>query len=572
IITSPHNLSATGTANTFFYPEETRICIFCHAPHSSKPLDPLWTRDLWNRDLPSDEGYFPYASSTLTASVSPVPTGGSRLCLSCHDGTIALTAYGGSPITTTQNLPSGRSSNLTKNLADDHPISFVYDASLAAQKNGDLAMPYSLPPSTKLDNNGELQCTSCHDPHNNEFGKFLVKSNNAAGSPLCSDCHTYAGWAQDSAAHYAVSRHKSEIDPTSPMVFGCMVCHDSHTAPKTARLLHKVNEEDNCLLSCHNASLGDPKKDISSIFQKTFRHPVEFSNSVHDESETPLATTYHVECADCHNPHKAKSSPAPHAAIADGPLNGARGYDCTAATQEFGICFRCHSGSNAYKFSGVTNTKVNRAIIDPDQQRRFESINPSIHPVTIDRSTTKGAASLITVMTRIYCTDCHGNDQSVNVDGSGDLGSGVGAVGPHGSSHEHILVARYDTPLTPPGGYSFLYYALCYRCHQESFIMGGSSGFVMNNGDNEHSRHVRDRGTPCFVCHDPHGVPANPSTGGGGGTVENNAHLINFNKDYAGTTPLYVTSPIPGAYGSGDCTVNCHTNPSKKHSYPTGGP
>jgi len=59
------------------------ICIFCHTPHSSRPVAPLWNRP--------DPGtvYDPYDSTTQVASPGQ-PNGSSILCLSCHDGTIAL--------------------------------------------------------------------------------------------------------------------------------------------------------------------------------------------------------------------------------------------------------------------------------------------------------------------------------------------------------------------------------------------------------------------------------------------------------------------------------------------------
>ena len=44
----------------------------------------------------------------------------------------------------------------------------------------------------RLDHNNQMQCTSCHDPHNNEFGKFLVQDNRA--SALCIECHNMTAW------------------------------------------------------------------------------------------------------------------------------------------------------------------------------------------------------------------------------------------------------------------------------------------------------------------------------------------------------------------------------------------
>ncbi len=63
------------------------------------------------------------------------PTGASRMCLSCHDGTIALGAIASSPTEIPLRgdirfIPEYSPSNLGTDLSDDHPISFVYDETL----------------------------------------------------------------------------------------------------------------------------------------------------------------------------------------------------------------------------------------------------------------------------------------------------------------------------------------------------------------------------------------------------------------------------------------------------------
>ena len=82
IIHSPHNLSAGGPGAVRASSEQ-EICIFCHTPHNAAPIQPLW-----NRNVPVN-AYTVYSSNSLVA-VPGQPTGSSKLCLSCHDGTIAL--------------------------------------------------------------------------------------------------------------------------------------------------------------------------------------------------------------------------------------------------------------------------------------------------------------------------------------------------------------------------------------------------------------------------------------------------------------------------------------------------
>ena len=191
VVNSVHNLSVTGPG-TIKATSETDTCIFCHTAHHSNGATPLW-----NHNLSGVTNYVVYSSATLDALglTIPQPNGSSRLCLSCHDGTIALGSVNSrtSPISMQNGvttMPTG-SGNLGTDLSGDHPISFVYDAALAA-KDPQIKDPATLTGKVKLDHDGRLQCTACHNPHDNQFGNFLVMDN--TGSSLCLACHNVAGW------------------------------------------------------------------------------------------------------------------------------------------------------------------------------------------------------------------------------------------------------------------------------------------------------------------------------------------------------------------------------------------
>ncbi|MHC4686757.1 MAG: cytochrome c3 family protein, partial [Planctomycetota bacterium] len=160
---TPHDLSAVSGGNA---------CSFCHTPHKAVAGTPLWNHQL------STAVYTIYQSSSLEADVGQ-PTGSSKLCLSCHDGTVALTetisggSSGGSYI-------SAGVANLGTDLSDDHPISFVYSAALSVE-DVQILPPSTLPGQLRLDRSYELQCTTCHDPHDNQHGNFLVMSNRRSG-------------------------------------------------------------------------------------------------------------------------------------------------------------------------------------------------------------------------------------------------------------------------------------------------------------------------------------------------------------------------------------------------------
>jgi hypothetical protein len=583
VFDSPHNLSASGGRGRtsgrpgVVYPGEQQVCVFCHVPHNAISGTPLWSHAL----SPEGTGYLPYnQSSTLNASPLPGrPTGASRLCLSCHDGTIAMAKYTTSPISDAQTIPTdfipGETAevnatvnpNLSTNLRDDHPVSFLYTQVLAQKSH--LAQPSTLPGEIRLEGGISLECTACHDPHDNEFGNFLVMSNGSekpgkpgylTGSPLCVSCHAPDKWKN--AAHNNPS--------IVPLGHGCLSCHSVHSAPGAIRLLKHAAPEDNCIASCHNGVEGTGANMKPLFGTSMHRHPVDRHSGIpgtdHDAKEPLPARNYHVQCVDCHNAHQANASGAPLSSppLINGRLQGVRKDSLeNEATTEYDICYKCHAGGSAGNFSGVTEVMPNRMIPDPDQSERFDLQNPSFHPVAADRRTA-GASLLVELrptMTRIYCSDCHNSDQSAKA-----LGTGTGPNGPHGSQYPHILMARYDMPLLSDlhETYSNSLYSLCFRCHSADYVMTSGSAFS-SQGVNEHGVHVRDRQIPCFACHDPHGTPWRR-----GATAANNAHLINFDRNYTigslVANPLYVTT----AAGSGSCTVNCHTVVGNTESYGSG--
>ena len=125
VTNTKHNLSSQGPGSVKVVGTRD-VCKFCHTPHASNPIAPMW-----NRHNPGTY-YQTYKSSTLVARVGQ-PSGSSRLCLSCHDGTIALAqTYNSRNASTGSIFISSRDKGyLGTDLSDDHPISFVYNSALA---------------------------------------------------------------------------------------------------------------------------------------------------------------------------------------------------------------------------------------------------------------------------------------------------------------------------------------------------------------------------------------------------------------------------------------------------------
>ena len=536
IATTVHNLSTSGPGSVRASSED-RICIFCHTPHNSTPSGPLWNRN-------SGFSYTPYNSSTAVAHPGQ-PTGASLLCLSCHDGTIALGKIV-NPNTTISmiggtTMPSGVN-HIGTDLTDDHPISFQFTTSIA-NANGELVNPSSLTGAIKLDANSELQCTSCHDPHKNDLGKFLIISNR--GGALCETCHQKNNWG--STPHNNSNATWSGVG-TDPWPYtdwnnvtdnACQNCHQPHTASSGERLLNYITEEDNCS-PCHNGQVA--QKNIMSEFSKLSNHPITSNPGVHDPVETAIVNSRHVECVDCHNPHAARSTGNPA-----GPLVGVRGVDTNGneinpVNREYQVCYRCHADS-----SGKPAALTTRRIPQTNVRLEFDTGNPSYHPVEGPGANNDVPSLLLPLTTNsvIKCTDCHSNDTT------------SGPKGPHGSNNKTLLERRYVT--SDPNPYSAGDYAMCFKCHSASVLLSDASGFL-------HNKHVRGESTACNVCHDPHGV---------NGTTNNNTHLINFDTSVvsgggmmgAGGAPTFTDNGI----FSGTCNLSCHGRNHMNFSYPGGG-
>ena len=182
-----HNLTPPSGASV--YSQGSLGCTFCHAPHSGLG----GTSPLWNQTL-SKATYTPYSSTTYVEQGNTQPTLGvtSSLCLSCHDGTVAVgqsAAYGTLPMTGSMNSID----SFGTNLGGTHPFSLILPmkdasnlvASLVSQ--GKTADPTG---AVKLIN-GNIECTSCHNPHVQGTDKiaqdFLVRDSSSG--QMCLACH-----------------------------------------------------------------------------------------------------------------------------------------------------------------------------------------------------------------------------------------------------------------------------------------------------------------------------------------------------------------------------------------------
>ncbi len=176
IVNSPHNLNN--------YPGVTvpgnRVCMPCHTPHNAVLSGEAGV--LWNHAETQE-------TFTMYSSTAGQPEAPSKLCLSCHDGVTAIDNYGG--VTSTGIVITG-DANLGTDLSNDHPIGIVYPTSNPTEFNDPTGFSPGIgggPGVQLVTINGvdRVECTSCHQVHNNGLGSFLRVP--IQESFLCMECH-----------------------------------------------------------------------------------------------------------------------------------------------------------------------------------------------------------------------------------------------------------------------------------------------------------------------------------------------------------------------------------------------
>ncbi len=233
-------IRATGHNFTDFGWSGNEICRPCHTPHNAMTAavagtDRLWSHKLTDATYKIGETTVGGVTSDVTMSAATGLDKVSRLCMSCHDGTVALDAFGGTVLQTgTQNMTKA-GPLLGTDLTNDHPVgtNAIYDplnsrsgvrslkpftdgASGVSGKvyvmdvvnNVPTSATLSLRPMTGLNwttntnttpgqttvkithtnaNGFVVGCTTCHTPHGKGFTKLLNASNNS--SNVCLSCH-----------------------------------------------------------------------------------------------------------------------------------------------------------------------------------------------------------------------------------------------------------------------------------------------------------------------------------------------------------------------------------------------
>ncbi len=318
--------------------------------------------------------------------------------------------------------------------------------------------------------------------------------------------------------------------------------------PKSCRACHRgmrmsIRGEEKVCLTCHGGPVQrqameaggylvrSSRVNLQSIeaeLRKPYNHPVLTVKNVHHKDEelpeSQVSAKRHAECVDCHEAHSATR---------DKPFRGIQGKRfgnfVTDVSKEYELCYRCHGRS------------ANLPADSTDKQLEFRLTNKSYHPVEGEGANTHVISLKEPYAERrqrpgdisvISCSDCHGNDNP------------SGPRGPHGSTYRGLLVANYE--MEDGRNESALAYALCYKCHERSSILGNES-FPYHSQHILGNRGKNQPGTSCFTCHDAHGSSSNQ-------------YLIRFNADVveenaAGKLEFKAQGV---ASRKGSCALSCH--------------
>ena len=183
---------------------------------------------LWNHAM-SEATYTLYEGDAAAFTTNTDGSQGmdrvSRLCLGCHDGSVALDAFGMDPAGTgnrfagTTNFAAGAVANLGTNFRDDHPVGI--DA-MATNASG-VPSGYLKTPTVSYNTTGDptsgiksvkfpvfnyasqslsvypitgstgyfVSCKSCHTPHGTGLASLTPYPNllNCDPAYLCNSCH-----------------------------------------------------------------------------------------------------------------------------------------------------------------------------------------------------------------------------------------------------------------------------------------------------------------------------------------------------------------------------------------------
>lgn len=415
---------------------ETQVCVFCHTPHGATNVQaPLWNRAVAGTGY--TQSYVMYDSSTLDAKqvqgTLNQPGGSSKLCLSCHDGTMAIGSVnvlngqgsdtpgtktiatsGGTTMPTGLGASTGFTRNLGTDLSNDHPISISYNAALASA-DGELRSPDGslvgarspgVKPKLPLEktgaaaglsaaNDAQIQCVTCHDPHIMETQYAKV------GQQKFLRLNRFQEKNPPSPSGFD-SRTATDVSPNAGADGDiiCLACHD------------KNNNAGAWAYSAHgNPDVGNEAYNDTAADRREFRRGIK---------------VWQAACLNCHDTHTVYGAKR---LLREGTNEGVNspkpGGTDSAALEE--TCYQCHDGGGNGTLAATTEV--------PNVKNDFTDVGNKRMPITKGAqglgSNTKEVHDISSTVSDLksgtnYYLNCAGNAQCGKdfVESRGNLGVG----------------------------------------------------------------------------------------------------------------------------------------------------
>ncbi|MCL4439238.1 MAG: Ig-like domain-containing protein [Firmicutes bacterium] len=530
---SAHNYTATsvfGDSTVF-----KANCVKCHNDDMTKDKQTS-TNKFSTHNSSYQRILSPFGDATLTDPLKQ------QFCFKCHNTT--GDQYG----TAMSALAKGIQNEFT--MASKHDITGASGAQLtcvnchgphsasknplsAGLSNSDISDPANtLNPFTTASGDISKFCAGCHNsspPTAVNNGSALVPYS--VVFPNGNITSNGGGWNKSAYTGASPAGHYTQG-------YQCDKCHDNHGSPYSRLTLlpedpsSAPSATSGICLQCHGNQAGRPAgaanvyTDLTAGSDSTYRHPTLYNTGLHSDTETfPQSTANrHADCHDCHDPHSANNgnpktvnTTTNTAPAASNDLRNATGvtvstwpaawntvpggnYTFGTVTNEYELCFKCHSS-----FNGNFPAPPAGAIAETDIAKEFNPNNASFHFLGIGTSTSKTNAgtyvSPFNTNSKLYCTSCHG--------AAGTAVTSPGAI--HGSSNRYILKAPYTTSTGTSGTGN----DLCFKCHDPNTYGGvgsnpntaaSASGFSNSSKGNLHVYRTKHR-VACVKCHSavPHG-------------------------------------------------------------------
>jgi hypothetical protein len=614
-----NNAAATGEL-TVTASSTSEVCVFCHTPHgaTTNPGTPLWNRNL------SGAVYTPYSSSSLQATdidVTAAALGApSKMCLSCHDGTIALgnvanapgsgganfssaitvtNASTGAPLGPAGSMPGGRGQTnadhgftrrLGTDLRNDHPISFTFNATLATA-DGELRTPTTASTWTSTGTTtitrpqigdravgtkpwfplvgNKVQCTTCHDPHK-QTQKFLNTNRMVRVAPDNSQT-SYTDWSFN-------------IDDDQI----CVACHTR---------LGKA-----WAVSAHSHS---------TVANETYR------TGDAAMRDFPTGTkVWQAGCLNCHDPHTVagsrrllrEGSGSAQGSVTPGLVgysaafrlgSGAGGdYDTTSAIEN--TCYQCHSSTAVITPTtltaneGVPNIQAefqrlyHMPITNNEQGQSGAGNTTEVHDVTDkDKMESQTKLGFYAPQNRhVECTDCHNPHRVVKADtflGANLPGGDVtlrthvparGTVGEYGNIAGGALRGTWGVePSYTATGQTTVTTTSIWKEENVTFSVkkgdpGGATTLPVGSAGTNAATYLTREYQLCFKCHSSYAngplatdFPTLKTATGRGGTVTGTNSVARYT-DVAKEFAVRATDPPSSGGDQGEMTNTGCCDPS----------